>query len=167
MLKNVRLSFPDLYNKSSYNGKEGKYGATLLLDKNDEDTYEAITEAIQEALTEAKVKIPRDKWFLKDGDESEYDGYGDHWSIKATNNSRPTLVDAKAVQSTLEDALFYPGCYVNAQIGVWIQNNSYGKRVNANLYGVQFYKDGADFSGGAKVSSVDDFAVISPNVDMD
>ena len=87
----------------------------------------------------------------------EYAGYEDNWSIKAGNSSRPTLVDNRGIQTTEEDNLFYPGCYVNAKIGIWIQNNSYGKRVNANLLGVQFVKDGADLSGGSKVASIDDF----------
>ena len=165
MLKNVRLSFPDLYKKSTFNGQEGKYGATLLLDKMDEDAYEALTSEIQAQLAEAKVKVSKDKWFLKDGDDSEYDGYEGMYSIKASNNQRPTLVDKDAVMSVPEDELFYAGCYVNVSIGIWIQNNNYGKRVNCNLLGVQFVKDGKPMGGTGKVAAVDDFApVATPKV---
>jgi len=50
----------------------------------------------------------------------------------------------------------YSGCYVNANIEVWAQDNSFGKRINAQLKGVQFYRDGDAFSGSAP-SSPDEF----------
>ena len=156
MLKNVRLSFPSLFKRSQFNGQEGKFEATLLLDKNDTKTYDLITEAIQSALTEAKVKVPKDKWFLKDGEDAGYTGYDNAWSIKAANNQRPLLIDKDKSQLTEDDNVLYAGCYVNAQIGIWIQNNAYGKRVNANLYGVQFMKDGDTF-GANNTSDADDF----------
>jgi hypothetical protein len=39
-------------------------------------------------------------------------------------------------------------------------DNNYGKRINATLLGVQFYRDGDSFVGGG-VASVDDFDVVS------
>jgi hypothetical protein len=49
---------------------------------------------------------------------------------------------------TEDDNVVYAGCYVNAIITLWVQNNSYGKRVNAQLDGVQFAKDGEPFGAG-------------------
>lgn len=156
MLKNVRLSFPSLFKRASFDGKEGKFEGTLLLPKSDTKTYELINKAIDEALAEAKIKVPADKRFLKDGDDSDYDGYAGNWSIKAANNNRPLLIDRDKNPVTEDDGILYAGCYVNAQIGVWIQNNQYGKRVNANLYGLQFVKDGESF-GTDTSSKIDDF----------
>lgn len=158
MLKNVRLSFPSLFKRSQFDGKEGKFEGTLLLPKSDTKTYDLINQAIDEAIAEAKIKVPADKRFLKDGDDSEYDGYANHWSIKAANNNRPLIIDKDKNPVAEDDGIVYAGCYVNAQIGVWVQNNQFGKRVNANLYGLQFVKDGEPF-GNSNTSSVDDFDV--------
>ncbi len=153
-LKNVRLSFPSLFHKAVFDGKEGKYEATFLLDKSDEKTHKAVEDAIDAAIKEAKIKVPSDKRCLKDGDDSEYDGYAGMWSIKASQSSRPTVIDRGKSPLTEDDDVIYAGCYVNAIIDIWIQNNQFGKRANANLFGVQFVKGGEAF--GRKVEDVTD-----------
>ena len=55
---------------------------------------------------------------------------------------------------------------VNATVNVWAQDNKYGKRVNAQLLGVQFYADGDSFGGGA-VGSVDDFDDLAEGAEAD
>ncbi len=149
MLKNVRLSFPSLFHKASFDGNEGKFESTLLIDKSDKKTKDVIDAAIAEAITEAKVKVPSDKRCLKDGDESDYDGYEGHWSFKAASSKRPTVIDRDKTPIIEADEKVYAGCYVNAVVDIWIQNNKFGKRVNANLYGIQFVKDGEPFGLGA------------------
>lgn len=155
-LKNVRLSFPSVFNRSSFEGQEGKYEATFLIPKSDKKTYKLLNDAIEQAIADAKVKVPADKRCLKDGDDSEYDGYDGHWSFKAGNSKRPTVIDRDKSPLTLDDEKIYAGCYVNAIVDIWIQNNKYGKRVNANLYGIQFFKDGEPFGQGP-VDVTDDF----------
>lgn len=145
-LKNVRLSFPSLFQKSVYNGVEGKYEASLLLDKNSQaDQIEQIKKAIEECKTSSKIKVGTDKIFLKDGDNYDYDGYQGHMVIKVSTNRRPTVVDRDKTPLVEDDGVIYSGCYVNAIVGCWAQNNNYGKRVNGNLYGIQFVKDGESF----------------------
>lgn len=156
ILKNVRLSFPSLFTKEVFEGKEGKYAATLLIDKKDVEVKKQIDQAIAALVAEAKVKIPSDKYCLKDGDEIEFDGYKGCWSLKASNAKRPTVIDRDKTPLTADDDKVYAGCYVNAIIDFWIQNNSYGKRVNANLYGIQFSKDGEPFGQGP-VDVTDEF----------
>jgi len=156
-LKNVRLSFPSIYQKATFNGEEGKFEATFLISKSDEATKEMLDKAIADALSEAKVKVPKDKWCLKDGDDSDYDGYEDHWSFKAANSKRPTVIDRDKTPLVEEDGKPYAGCYVNAIVDIWVQNNSWGKRVNANLYGIQFLKDGDAFGSGGTADVTDDF----------
>ena len=147
-LKNVRLSFPSLFTRESFDGKEGKFAATFLIDKNDTKTIDLINREIEAAIVEAKIKVPKDKICLRDGDDSEYAGYSGHYAIKAANNRRPVIINRDKAPLAAEDAIIYAGCYVNAIIDIWVQNNSYGKRVNANLYGVQFVKDGEHFGLG-------------------
>ena len=161
MLKNVRLSFPSLFAKSEFEGQIGKFEGTFLVPKSDKKTYNAIKAAIDECQAEAKIKkIKEDCYFIKDGDEifeeKEYDGYEGHWAIKAGNTKRPLLINSDKSQLEESDGVLYAGCYVNAQISPWAMDNKFGKRINANLLGVQFVKDGDTF-GDAVSASSDDF----------
>lgn len=168
ILKNVRLSFPSIFKKSNFNGTEGKYEATFLIPKTDKKTIKLINERIEEKLNESKLKskIPLDKMCLKDGDGVEYAGYADHYSLKASSNNRPTVLNSDKTPLVQEDGVIYAGCYVNASIDIWIQNNQYGKRVNANLYGIQFYKDGEPFSSDG-VDVTDDFEELDDEDDFE
>lgn len=155
-LKGVRLSFPSIFKKSVYDGKEGKYEATFLISKKDTVLKKQLDAKIAKIIADAKIKVPSDKVCLKDGDESEYDGYADNWSLKASNAKRPTVVNRDGSQLAEEDDVVYAGCYVYAIIDFWVQNNKYGKRVNANLYGIKFLKDGEPFGAGP-IDVSDDF----------
>lgn len=170
MLKNVRLSFPSLFSKSEFEGKQGKFEATLLLDKSDKKQYKAIMDAIEECKKEANKKVPESKYFIKDGDEifeeKEYDGYENMFAIKAGNSKRPTVIDRDKTPIAEEDEKVYAGCFVNAIVSPWVQDNQYGKRVNANLLGIQFVKDGEAF-GDAVVASDDDFDEIEDEFEED
>lgn len=159
-LNNVRLSFPSLFQKAQFDGAETKYEATFLLDKV---KHAAVIKEIQTAI-KAKVdsdlkgaKVPANKLCLRDGDEVEYDGYSGHMTLKASTKKRPLVLNKDKSPLTEEDGVVYSGCYVNAIIDLWAQNNNYGKRINATLLGVQFAADGEAFSSGGSSASADDF----------
>ena len=160
-IQNARLSFPSLFRKASFNGVETKYEATLLLNKQDHaEVIASIQKAIKEKITvDLKgAKLGADKLCLRDGDDVEYDGYAGHMSLKASNKKRPTVIGRDKAPVTEDDNIIYGGCYVNAIITLWAQNNSYGKRVNAQLDGVQFVRDGEPFGdGGISVDQFDGF----------
>lgn len=173
ILPKVRMSFPSIFQKEEYSGKQGtKYAATFLLNKDDHaEQIENLETAIQEALIEkygSQAKIPKillkeEKRCLKDGDNAGYDGYDGHMSIKASNNARPSAMDLNKKQVTEDDNLFYSGCYVDASVDIWIMDNAHGKRVCANLYAVRFREDGEPFTGGGVPSDVeDDFEDLEP-----
>lgn len=163
-LKNVRLSFPSLFKKAEFKGggeQQGtpKFEATFLIPKDTTEgkALEAELRKVIEALVkESEKKIPQAKWALQDGDDKDYDGYENHWSVKAGSIRRPTVIDRDKTPLVEDDDKIYAGCYVNAIIDFWVQDNEYGKRVNANLYGVQFVRDGEAFGMGA-VDVTDDF----------
>lgn len=156
-LSNVRLSYPSLFRKATFNDQETKFEATFLLNKETQvDQIQAIEAEIEAAVKEANIKVASDKRCLKDGDDSEQDGYANHMTIKVGSNKRPTVIDRDKTPLAEEDDRVYAGCYVNAIVDVWVQNNAYGKRVNGNLYGVQFVKDGEPFGSGP-VDVTDDF----------
>lgn len=166
-LTNVRLSFPSLFKKASFNGEEGtKYEATFLLPKSDVKTHKAVMDVIEECKVANKnTKVASDKLFIKDGDDIEYEGYAGHWAIKTSNNSRPTTINRDRSVVVESDEVFYAGCYVNAIIEPWSQSNQYGKRINANLLGVQFVKDGEAFGNGP-VDVSDEFDDIEEDYDL-
>jgi len=156
MLSGVRLSFPSLWKKATFNGDTTKFEATLLLDKKKhKKVIKKLNAMIDE--TKGKHKLKEDRIALKDGDDSEYDGYAGCMSLKAANNTRPTVIDRDRSPLTEEDGVVYSGCYVNAMVSPWFQDNSFGKRVNFNLLGVQFVKDGEAFSGGGSSAEATDF----------
>lgn len=169
-LQNVRLSFPSLFRKATFEGQETKFEATFLLDKEQHaDKIAEIKAAIDQKIkTDLKgAKLRDDKLCLKDGDDFDYDGYAGCMSIKASNNKRPLIIDNDKTQLSEDDNRIYAGCYVNVVIELWAQNNGFGKRINANLLGVQFFKDGEPFGDGVS-ASVDDFdAFEDDNMDDD
>lgn len=168
-LQNVRLSFPSLFRKAIFSGQETKYEGTFLINKSEQgdkvaEIQKAIDELIEDRLKGAKLKA--DKICFKDGDDIDYDGYAGHMSFKASSNKRPMVLDRDRTPLTEGDNRPYSGCYVNAIVELWPQDNQYGKRINANLLGVQFLKDGQPFGDGVS-AKVDDFDVFNDEDDDD
>lgn len=169
-LVNTRLAFPALFEAKTVNG-EGKpaFSACFLLDPADPQV-KAINAAIEECAREKwgakadailKQMRAQDKVCLHDGDlKSSYDGFPGNLYISARSAARPGVYDADRSVLVESDGRPYAGCYVNASIELWAQDNSYGKRVNASLRGVQFYRDGDAFAGGtpATADEFDDIA---------
>ena len=165
-LNNVRLCFPQLFEAKTVNG-EGKpaFSAAFLIDPKDPQlevlnkAIEAVAKEKWGAKADAMLKTIRaaDKTCLHSGDlKANYDGFEGMMYVSARNALRPLVVDVNKAPLTAEDGKPYAGCYVNASVELWTQDNNYGKRVNATLRGVQFYKDGESFAGGG-VASDDDF----------
>ena len=156
-LKNVRLSFPSLFRKAVFNGDETKYEATFLINKSDpivKEIQSEINRLIKEDLKGSK--LAEDRICFKDGDDIEYEGYKGCYSIKAANKKRPMVIDRDRTPLSEDDNRIYAGCYVNAIIELWVQNNAYGKRINANLHGVQFFSEGEPF-GNSPIIGEDAF----------
>jgi hypothetical protein len=161
-LNNVRLAFPVLFDAETVNG-EGKpeFSACFQIDPADPQV-KAIEKAIEQAAeekwgakAEAVLKQMRaqDKVALHDGDlKSNYDGFQGNLYVSARSTTRPLVIDRDKSPLTERDGKPYSGCFVNASIEMWAQDNSYGKRVNASLRGVQFLKDGEAFVGGGAAS---------------
>lgn len=169
MLNNVRLSFPSLWTTEKFGGEDTeKYAATFILNKK---THAKIIEEIKNQIEEMiktglKVKaIPPEKICLKDGDMTGRPENEDAYVIKASTKRRPTVMDRDKSPLLAEDGKPYGGCFVNAMIDLWPQNNSFGKRINAGLLAVQFAKDGEAFGTGP-VDVSDEFDVLDEAVDF-
>lgn len=149
----VRFSYPHL--KKPYAGDgdgEPKYGVVgLLPKKGNEAAKKLIDSRIEEMLKENKVKaIAADKKFIRDGDESDKDGYEGNWTISARETRKPPLrnKDGETVEAEDIDELFQPGFWGSILIRPWFQNNSYGKRVNAGLSSCQVIAQDETFGEG-------------------
>lgn len=149
---NVRASYPHL--DRPYAGEDGgvpAFSITGLLDKKTHKAaYQLITKAIQDIMTENKIKVATDKRCLRDGDDSGKEENEGNWTISARETKRPKVrySDNELVPSDeIADAI-YGGCYVDLMIRLWVQNNKWGKRVNANLLSVRFNEDGEPFGEG-------------------
>jgi hypothetical protein len=158
---------------------EGKprYSAALLLEQ-DHPQLEAINKAI-EAIAKDKWKDKAvavlnglrktDKVALHDGDtKTQYDGFAGNWFISAAaqENAPPTVVDQARNPLGPKSGKPYAGCYVNASLEFWAQDNQYGKRVNCTLRGIQFYKDGDSFSAG-RPADADEFDEVTEGADAE
>jgi hypothetical protein len=165
-LNNVRLAFPVLFEAKTVNG-EGKpaFSASFLIAPDDPQVQvirEAIKQVAQEkwgAKADAMLKqmTASDKLALHDGDlKSNYDGFPGNLYLSARSATRPLVIDKDKTPLGPQDGKPYAGCYVNASIELWAQDNNYGKRVNASLRGVQFLRDGDAFAG-AGAASEDEF----------
>ena len=152
-LKNVRLSFPQIFTAKAFNeGQTAKFSANFLLDKDtDKEQIAELKKSIKQAVTvHFNGQTPKGlKMFLGDGEEKAYDGYENAMFVSASGKNRPTIIDRDRSQLVEEDGKPYAGAYVNAAISIWIMDNKWGKRVNANLVAIQFVKDGEAFGSGA------------------
>jgi hypothetical protein len=178
MLNNVRLAFPNLFKPVTVNGEgDPAYSATFILDPLHPQIAE-IQEAQDAAGAEkwgakwATVKKEiqaKDRFALHNGDtKSQYVGFDGNFfvSSRAKQTARPTVIDRNKSPLTEADGRPYAGCYVNASIELWAQDNAYGKRINAQVRGVQFLRDGDSFSGGSPASS-DEFSEVTDGADAD
>ena len=168
-LKDVRLTFPQLFDAKQVNGQgDPKFSGAFLIPKNHPQIAE-LKAAISTAATEKwaakagevlKQLAAGDKLCLHDGDaKSDYDGYAGNFFINASNKIRPLVIGPDRAPLTSADGKPYSGCYVNVILEIWPQDNQFGKRVNASLLGVQFIRDGERLAGGG-VAAADDFEAI-------
>lgn len=175
-IQNVRLAFPNLFEATTVAG-EGKpaFSASFMIDPNDpqvKDINAAIEQVAKDkwgAKAEAQLKAMRaaDKTALHDGNlKAQYAGFENMLYISARNAVRPTTLNRDKSPVTEADGVIYAGCYVNAVLELWAQDNNYGKRINASLSGVQFNRDGDAFAGG-QVASEDDFDDLGDGADAD
>jgi hypothetical protein len=152
-LNNVRLSFPALWEprKGPDANSKASYQAAFLLDKKDNAADIAAVKAAIAAITKETFKGKQPpKIALRDGSEKpDLEGYGDGvMFINARSDKRPHVIGRKMEAIGPDDGIVYAGCYVNATIRLWGQDNQYGKRINAQLRAIQFVKKGDAFGDG-------------------
>ena len=162
-----RLSFPNVFAPSSYEGSTPKYSISMLfypgkMNKKQKELYNIMYKAAEDALRDKfKVakgkKIPSNlKFPLRDGDEKpDLDGYGDGCMFaSASSKMRPGIVDIDQVEIDDPEDI-YAGCWARATLTVYAYDNI-GKGAAFGLYNIQKLADDESFS--SRTSAEDDFA---------
>lgn len=164
LLKNVRLAFPSLFEPKPFGtdpNSAPRYSATFVLPP-DHPQLEEIKAKIEkvafdkwgkDAAGAMKNIRAKDRVCLHDGDtKSQYEGFAGNLYISAASagdKAPPTVVNTDRSPLTARSPVPYAGCYVNASIDIYAQDNNFGKGINASLRGVQFLRDGDAFGGSA------------------
>lgn len=168
ILKNIRISYPDIFTPGK---KFGKYGAQFRFNK-DSGVKEQIEAAIDEQGVMAfgkeweKVKkglVNKGKLFrVNDGEDKDYE---EDYFISVHNAGRPHVVGRDAKPLTADDNVIYSGCRVDAWVDVSAyEQKEYGPVVSVKLLAVQFRGDDTPYSGGPSVTA-NDFTPITDGAD--
>lgn len=168
-LKDVRCSFANIFEAKQAQGQgDVKFSCAFLFPRN----HPAVAEIVGAMTAVAKEKWAAkadevykalkagDRLCLHDGDaKPDADAYPGNLFLNASNKTRPLVIGPQREPLVAADGKPYSGCYVNAIVEIWPQDNTYGKRINASLLGVQFLRDGERLAGGG-VAAADDFEQI-------
>lgn len=162
-ISKVRLSYPHLDKPHGDKEDNKKYSVIAMLPKK---THGQIADLVREQIEVCKkahkggpLRVAPANLFIKDGDvdypeRPEYEG---HWIISARESKRPDVFDMDKEQLTTDNEIaeaFYGGCWGSVVIRPWSQDNSYGKRINANLSSVLKVRDDEPF-GEARIDTSD------------
>ena len=170
MLTNARLSFPQLVEPRAFQeGQPKKYSADLILAPDSPDWIKFQREIMAAVQTKWADKaqgvlqmVSADRKLRCFGNGTEkvdkktflpYEGYAGMVYVSANNGNMPQMVESsgKAVDPTNTMAYqaiarkLYGGCYVNAAVKPWIQDNAFGRGIRCELVALQFAKDGEPF----------------------
>lgn len=174
-LSKVRLSFPKLLEAhASQEGAAKKFGADLIMAPSDTGFATFMGEVGKMAQEKWKdngqavlLMVQNDRKLRCYGSGQEkinkktfkpYSGYEGMVYVSASSNEdRPPQIirlDGTAVDpsNTMERLAvgrkLYGGCYVNAAVRPWPQDNQYGRAVRCELVAVQFCCEGEPFGEG-------------------
>lgn len=170
-IKDVRLSYPALFRPKGFQGSSDnpKYQASFIIDpesklgkKNLSLIEDAIDAAKDRKWGDKPPKLKADKLCLIEGDpdKDEEDGM---MVLRSSNAKAPLVLDRDKTELDESDGRPYGGCYVDAIVRIWAQDNEYGKRINGSLEAVRFRRDGEAF--GAPPPDPDEFDDIDDDED--
>lgn len=163
----VRFSYVKVFDPEiDKNGKEN-YSVSLIIDKKDKKTLDAIEKAVDNAkqagitkLGGKNGKIPGNlKLPLRDGDKDREDdeAYAGKMFVNAKCRTRPGIV-YKNGQPIIDTTDFYSGCYGYASISFYAFNTDGNKGIACSLNNLMKLEDGEPLGGRAKAE--DDFAAL-------
>ncbi|MET3122633.1 hypothetical protein AAKU67_002235 [Oxalobacteraceae bacterium GrIS 2.11] len=169
-IKDVRLAFPVLFEPKIGDNGKAQFSAAFIFEPGSA-VHNQLLKDIEEVgaakwgakwATLKKEMKAGDNLLIHDGNsKASLAGYEDNLFFNAYNVVRPTVVDRDTSPLVAADGKPYSGCYVVAIVDIWAQDNKFGKKINAELQGVQFLKDGDAFAGGGQAAEASDFETIA------
>lgn len=169
-LKNVRLAFGAIYAPKAFGDGDPAYGGKFIVPPDHPQIAElraAVKAAAKEKWNEKadgvlavlkkdnKIAWVEAPYLNKNGDP--WDGFEGNFYLSTRNGGdTPTKPSAFAADNTpagADSGIIYNGCYVDASVDIYPQDNAYGRRVNCSLRGVRFAGPGESFGGGAPASA--------------
>ena len=160
-----RVSFPSIFEPSSYQGGDPKYSLAMLFypakfSEADKKAFAALKAAADAAGMDKFKKAVKDfpdnmRRPLRRGEEKAHlEGYGEGCVFAtASSKQRPGLID-RDKQDILDKDAFYPGCWARATVTAYAYDNK-GKGVAFGLHNIQKLGDGENFTG--RVAADEDF----------
>jgi hypothetical protein len=162
----VRLSYVHLFEPYSSDPENAAvYSVTILIPKDDKDTYNKIKKAQKAALDAAiekgTLKTPKGiKYTMHDGDDEEnYDHeknpeYAGNWVMALRSRQRPGVVD-KNLDPITDPELVYSGCWARVSMNFFGYANSGNKGISAGINNVMKVRDDDSLTG--RTSAAEDF----------
>ena len=158
----VRFSYVNVFEPKSINGSDEKYSVSLLIDKRDTKTIEAIERAIEAAKQAGVAKFggkipPVLKLPLRDGDTERPDdeNYAGKMFVNANCKTKPGLIEKNGME-IIDTTEFYSGCYGKASVTFYAFNSNGNKGIACGLNNIMKTRDGEPVGGRSR--AVDDFA---------
>ena len=139
-LLTVRLAFSSLFEAKAVNYGAPRFSGTFIFEKGHpaEQVVRSAIEAVgaekwgSKWPTVRKELEGKDRTALHDGSsKASYAGFDGKLYVTASSKSAPLVIDGRKEKLTQADGRPYAGCFVNAHVDIWAQDNSYGKRINA------------------------------------
>ena len=154
-----RGSFVHILEPHAIKGVEGakaRYQITIPLPKK-HAFWQELNALVEETGKAKWGKIPpKMKSPIKNGDEEDRPEFAGCYSVQATSNNKPGIVDA-ALKPIMDANEIYSGAYYRASIRAYAwEHPTGGKGVSIALDNIMKVKDGEAFSGRTEAS--DDFA---------
>lgn len=166
VLRDVRVCFPQIWEKKSVMGSEPRYSATFLIDPvQNADALKALAEGI-DYLVDTDKKLdgvrPKAKLCLKDGDalnadardegKREYDEFAGQMVLR-TAQTRSLLVfdeNNKKLEFGVDGEDCYGGMVVTALVDLYAWAFQGSKGISASLSAIKLVRDGERFGGAGR-----------------
>lgn len=175
ILKNVRLSYPNVFHAKDYKG-DGKHrwSASFIIEpgsENDKLIRDVISAEAKASYGEKAAQMLKGfqgnsmKMCYIDGEIKGNPEYAGKWVLtthRYATQPRPLIIDRDKSPLTSDDGKPYGGCYVNAEVSIYAQTGD-TPGVRGSFSVIQFAKDGDSF--GAGPVTADAFDDISEGAD--
>ena len=156
----ARLSYPHLFQPRQVDqSSPPKYGCVLLIPKDNPAIGQLEQAEIKEADAHWGANKPAALKALPLYDCATHPSYSGkpelhgYIALSANAKDKPFTVDQN-VQPVIDQSVFYAGCYVNADVGIFPYDALMSKGIAAGLNGVQFVADGERIDGRPSVENM-------------